>query len=50
MKSTIKTAALVYLCVSLLLSVIVSGYILPPYEVITRRSSSLSFPAAPSQA
>ena len=41
MKSIIKTAALVYLCVSLLLSVIVSGYILPPYEVITRRAPFL---------
>lgn len=41
MKSIIKTAALVYLCISLLLSVIVSGYILPPYEVITRRAPFL---------
>lgn len=41
MKNIIKTAALAYIAVSLLLSVIVSGYILPPCEVITRRAPFL---------
>ena len=41
MKNIVKTAAIVYLCISLLLSVIVSGCILPPGAIITRRAPFL---------
>lgn len=41
MKHVIKTAVLAYLCISLLLSVIASGCILPPGDVITRRAPFL---------
>ena len=41
MKNIIKTAALVYLCISLFLSVIVSSCALPLGEVVTRRAPFL---------